>query len=85
MGLCFEWLQKPSVDISLSGEQVDSLAVEKYENTFLFPESMPGYLGSAYEFSVDGSFDKATIRFEFQESLLEDIDFDPVIYYFNEE
>ena len=30
-------------------------------------------------------FDKATIKFEFNEELLEDADFDPVIYYFNEE
>lgn len=46
---------------------------------------MPGYIGGAYDFCVDGNFDKATIKFEFNEGLLEDDDFEPVIYYFNEE
>lgn len=76
---------KASVDIILDGTQVDSLAVEKFDNEFLFPVNMPGYIGGAYDFSVNGTFDKATIKFEFNEELLEDADFDPVIYYFNEE
>lgn len=74
-----------SVDIVLDGTQIDSLAVEKFDDEFLFPVNMPGYIGGAYDFSVDGTFDKATIKFEFNEELLEDADFDPVIYYFNEE
>lgn len=76
---------KVSVETVLSGEQVESLAVEKYENEFFFPTSMPGYIGGAYDFSVDGSFERATLQFEFDEALLADSAFDPVIYYFNEE
>lgn len=76
---------KVSVEMNLSGVQVETLSVEKYENEFFFPTSMPGYIGGAYDFSVDGEFDKATINFEFDEILLEDSSFDPVIYYFNEE
>lgn len=76
---------KASVDIVLNGTQVDSLAVEKVDNEFLFPVNMPGYIGGAYDFSVDGTFDKATIKFEFNEDLLENADFDPVIYYFDED
>lgn len=75
---------KVSVEMELPGEQVESLTVQRYESDFLFPTDMPGYIGGAYDFSVDGSFDKATIRFEFDEALLADPDFDPVIYYFNE-
>ena len=75
---------KVSVETVLSGEQVESLAVEKYENDFFFPADMPGYIGGAYDFSVDGSFESATVRFEFDETLLLDPAFDPVIYYFNE-
>lgn len=75
---------KVSVETVLSGGQVESLAVEKYENDFFFPTDMPGYIGGAYDFSVDGSFDRATLRFEFDEALLADPAFDPVIYYFNE-
>ena len=76
---------KVSVEAELSGEQVETLTVERYEDELFFPETMPGYIGGAYDFHVDGSFDSATIQFEFDESLLEDEDFDPVIYYFNEE
>ena len=76
---------KASVRINLSGDQVETLNVEKYENDFFFPTNMPGYVGGAYDFSVDGKFDEATISFEFDESLLEDGTFDPVIYYFDEE
>lgn len=74
-----------SVDVTLCSEQLDSLSVEKYKDSFLFPETMPGYIGGCYEFSVDGTFDEATIRFKFDEALLDNADFDPVIYYFNEE
>lgn len=76
---------KVSVETTLSGEQVETLSVEKYENEFYFPTNMPGYIGGAYDFHVDGVFDFATINFEFDESLLKDAAFDPVIYYFNEE
>ena len=54
---------KASVSIGLSGEQIDTLSVEKFENDFLFPENMPGYIGSAYDFSVEGDFESAIINF----------------------
>lgn len=73
-----------SVDIELSGEQVESLSVEPVDDENMFPEEMPGYLGKAYDFNVDGEFSSATISFEFDESLLAD-GADPVICYFNEE
>ena len=76
---------KVSVDISLPGEQVDSLSVEKNTNTALFPEEIPGYMGAAYDFNVDGEIETATISFEFDETLADDDNIDPVIYYFNEE
>lgn len=76
---------KVSVETNLSGNQVDTLCVQKYENELFFPEDMPGYIGGAYDFHVDGTFDTATIQFEFDKELLKDESFDPVIYYFNEE
>ena len=74
----------PSVSITLSGEQVESLSISPMENQTFFPENMPGYLGKAYDFSVEGSFEKAIISFEFDPSILES-GVEPVIYYFNEE
>ena len=76
---------KASVEAVLSGEQAESLSVNKYEDEFFFPSNMPGYVGAAYEFSVGGAIDSAVIRFEFDETLLQDESFDPVIYYFNED
>lgn len=76
---------KVSVETVLSGKQVDTLCVEKYENELFFPTNMPGYIGGAYDFSVDGSIDNATIKFEFDSLLLSDNSFDPIIYYFNED
>ncbi len=60
---------KVSVETDLSGSQVDTLKVQRYENEFLFPEHMPGYIGGAYDFQVEGTFDRATLRFEFDEEL----------------
>ncbi|MBQ5447077.1 MAG: VWA domain-containing protein, partial [Lachnospiraceae bacterium] len=74
-----------SVKISLTGKQVNTLSVNRFNNDFLFPEDMPGYIGGAYDFKVEGEFDQATLCFEFDESLLDEENFDPVIYYFDEE
>lgn len=76
---------KVSVEANLSGEQVETLSVKRFESEFLFPTSMPGYIGGAYDFSVDGEFSVATIKFAFDEALLTDENFEPVIYYFDEE
>lgn len=76
---------KASVEAVLSGEQVDTLSVEKYEDDLLFPETMPGYVGGAYEFSVEGDMDNATISFEFDAALQADDTFVPAIYGLNEE
>lgn len=76
---------KASVEIVLSGDQVGSLQIEKYEDELLFPVDMPGYTGGVYDFSVNGDFESATIRFEFDSSLLADEGFEPVIYYYNED
>lgn len=76
---------KTSVEVELEGNQVETLSVEKVENTTLFPEEIPGYIGGAYDFSVSGTFDTAKINFEFDQEFLNDESFDPIIYYFNEE
>lgn len=76
---------KASVALELEGTQVETLCVEEVKNDTLFPEEIPGYIGEAYNFQVDGSFDTAEISFAFDETLLNNADFAPTIYYFNEE
>lgn len=73
-----------SVDISLSGEQVSTLKVRPVKSDLFLPETMPGYLGSAYDFSVDGDFTTADIAFSFDSSTLPE-GADPAIFYFNQE
>ncbi len=75
---------KASVAVDLSGSQVGTLHVDAYENDLFFPEDMPGYMGMAYDFSVDGEFDRAVISFEFDSSVVNPESV-PTIYYFNEE
>ncbi|MCM1283057.1 MAG: cellulose binding domain-containing protein [Roseburia sp.] len=74
-----------AVELTLEGKQVETLEVSPVGSECLFPEDMPGYIGDAYEFSVEGTFDLATISFAFDKALLDQEGFDPVIYYFNEE
>lgn len=74
-----------SARLTVNGEQLNTLSVEADENPTLFPDDMPGYIGEAYDFHVDGTFDKAELTFEFDKALLDDPQFDPVIYYFNED
>lgn len=71
------------VQIVLNGDQVETLHVEPVENDNFFHDTMPGYLGKAFNFSVEGSFDSATISFEFDPYIL-DQGADPAIFYFNE-
>lgn len=72
-----------SVDLELSGVQVDTLTVKPAGNQSLFPEEIPGYMGQAYDFRVDGAFESADISFRFDPAQFRE-DAQPVIYYFNE-
>lgn len=52
----------------------------------LLSENIAGYLGSAYNFSTDGEFESAEITFSYNTNLGQiGEDFQPRIYYFNEE
>jgi Mg-chelatase subunit ChlD len=76
----------PTVTIEgLSAEQVTSLAVNKVTQGMLANDEIPGLLDCGYDFSVQGEFEEAKITFEFDENLLNDEDFYPAIYYYNEE
>lgn len=73
-----------AVDINLSGEQISTLSIESEENSTLFPEKIPGYMGKAYNFSVEGAFNEATISFKFDPTSVNSAA-DPTIYYYNED
>jgi hypothetical protein len=71
---------KPILEIVLQGKQIESLLIEKVdENDPFLNAGIPGYIGNAYDFSVDGTFAEAVLTFEFDPGLLDDQDFVPTM------
>lgn len=76
----------PSVELNVTGTQAGTLNVSKVPETDKFLNSqIPGYIGNAYDFTIDGEFTSATITFEFDQSLNAREEFEPAIFHFNEE
>ena len=76
------------VDAELNGSGASSLTVKPIgaSSNPLLSASIPGYLGSAYDFEIDGDLYEAVLNFSFDESIgTIGPDFQPRIYYFNEE
>lgn len=75
------------VRVDLPGDIADTIDVKQAgvaENPLLSPY-VAGYMGSAYNFSVDGNIDSAEISFYYDTSLgVIGAEFQPRIYYFNE-
>jgi hypothetical protein len=77
---------KPFLTIDLQGKQIKSLGIDKVcEDDFFLNPSIPGYLGNAFDFNVDGDFVEAVLTFQFDETLLSDDNFVPAIYCWDEE
>ena len=75
-----------SVKIPLLGKQIQTLNVKKVDTTDVFlSEQVPGFIGNAFDYTVDGDFESAEISFTFPEELFSDPDFEPAIFYFDEE
>ena len=77
------------VDADLDGEAASSLAVEPIgaSSNPLLSTTIPGYLGSAYNFEIDNesTLHQANLNFSFDKSIgTIGPDFQPRIYYFNE-
>ena len=74
-----------SVTANTSGGNAASIKMSFVESTPLINESIPGYMGQAVEITSNEDAEGAELTFTFDESLLEDDDFEPVIYYYDEE
>lgn len=77
---------KMFISVDLQGKNINSFTSERVseDDYFLNPE-IPGYLGNAFDFNVNGTFSKATLTYELDEELFDSSDFVPAIYYWNEE
>lgn len=75
----------PTISIPLKAVQLDTFEMKKIaEDDIFLSNDIPGYIGSGYDFKVDGTFDSATLTYEFNTELLSNEGFEPRIYYFNE-
>lgn len=73
------------IKISASGASASSFKINLHKDDGVFISSLlPGYIGSAYDFEIVGEFESATLKYYFDESNLELVDFDPMVYYYNE-
>lgn len=75
----------PSVSVEAAAKQLGSMQMTTVENDTFLSAEIPGYITSAYNLSMDGEFDSATLSFEFNENNLNTDDFLPAIYYYDEE
>ena len=79
----------PGVEVlDLKADQVETLEIAPVTaiDNPLLSSTIPGFMGSAYNFEVDGTFENATITFAYSDALLEDDKSAvPTIYYYNEE
>lgn len=57
----------PSIEIELNGTQADSLTIERDD---FFEESTLGYIGDAYNYTIEGDITAATVGFEFDPTAL---------------
>ena len=76
----------PSVTINgISPSQAEDLSINPVDDFVLLDENIPGSIGKAFDFSMEGVFDTATITFSFNSELLKLDNFKPCIYYYNED
>lgn len=76
----------PKIEMELAGNQISTLSITKIDDTDMFlSKNIPGFIGCGYDFNVEGDFEKAKITFDFDESLLNDPEFIPRIYWFDED
>lgn len=76
----------PSVRMNIKGEFASTTRIQNVEGeNALIDDQMPGNLGAPYDFRTEADFDTAVMTFAYDTSLDTGSDFEPAIYYFNEE
>ncbi len=75
---------KPKLEVELSGNQIGSLDIQKIKNDDVFlNDTIPGYLGNAYDLSLNGNPNEAILSFDIDSKYFEDEEFAPAIYYWD--
>ena len=76
-----------SIDIDLvaKGEYIESFSCVVFEEgPYTFNKSSAGYMGNAFDFTLDGEFESAKIKYYFDEEYLKDTNLKPTVFYLNE-
>ncbi|KSV60058.1 hypothetical protein ASU35_17515 [Acetivibrio ethanolgignens] len=75
----------PTIKMKIPAKLIKTLSIRKLsDDDFYLPKDMPGYIGSGYDFNLDGAFESATLTFKINSELLKNNDFEPAIYYCDE-
>lgn len=75
---------KVSVELTMDipGKSIGSLSIDEVPDDDIFlPAQMPGFIGNGFDFYVDCEFEEATMKYTFDESLLDIENFEPAVYY----
>lgn len=72
------------VKMTSTGSTAESITISPLKNNYLINSSIPGYIGSAFEFNADGDIGTTKLTFAFDKSLQSNNSIKPTIYWFDE-
>ena len=75
----------PDVEFTSDAKGILTFKMEYRYSDLTFNPITPGYLANSMNFSTEGEFGKATLKYYIPDELLNSEDFEPAIYYFNED
>lgn len=88
MDINYDLAVVPTIELTADAKGLLSFEMAMVENSCMLNPSMAGYMGAAYDFTTDGSIDKAVLTFTYNEEyidadMLNSDGFCPTIYYYN--
>ncbi len=75
----------PDVEFTSDAKGILTFKMEYRYSDLTFNPVTPGYIANSMNFSTEGEFGSATLKYYIPDELLNSEDFEPAIYYFNEE
>ena len=74
-----------SISVNTNGIYADTLSMNSIGDSVLISNEIPGMIEEAYDITLGGQFNTATISYTLDPQLFSDPTFVPTVYYFNEE
>ena len=73
----------PEISLTANADGITSFGMEVRPMDMSINPNIPGYIGCAFDFSMEGEFHSVNLQFHIPAYLLEDESFEPAIYYYN--